>query len=376
VYAGAFRVPQGDAGDPNGDGYSYGGMGIAYDPAKDGLFMVGHIYHNYVGEISIPQIVNSSNLNQLKTASVLQGLADITEGHLSNVCGSGSDCGDSVNIGGLLVVGSTLIGDAYRYYDANGSAKLSHFSSSTTVSTKGDFKGMFKLGSLNPGLTAGYMTQIPEEWQSALGGKALTGQAGIPIISRGSLGPSASVFNPEDVAKGGTIPATPVVGYPIDHPTLGTYEDTTVNPGGYNKSTVVTGIAFPKGTKTILFFGRQGLGTPCYGIGTADKSKDQQPTGEGTIYCYDPENSSKGTHGYPYSGYVWAYNVDDFIAVKNGKKQMWDIRPYAYWTLGEVQNIDGAAYDAARNRIYISEHCADPGGGYFCGPVVHAYDVK
>ena len=71
----------------------------------------------------------------------------------------------------------------------------------------------------------------------------------------------------------------------------------------------ITGMVFPSGTRTVLFFGKHGMGNYCYGTGGSSGGD-----------CFDPDDSSKGIHSYPYRSQVWAYDANDLIAVKNGQK--------------------------------------------------------
>src|SRR5512141_3173961 len=89
-YLGAFRVPQGDYGSPSYSGFNYGGTALSYNPVNNSLFLVGHSWYQLTAEISVPQIVNSANLGDLKTATVLQPFADITEGNRSNIGAGGA----------------------------------------------------------------------------------------------------------------------------------------------------------------------------------------------------------------------------------------------------------------------------------------------
>ena len=188
------------------------------------------------------------------------------------------------------------------------------------------------------------MTQIPPEWQTAFGGTALTGgccnppNIGAVNPSGMSWGPAAFVFNPDDLGTVNPVPATPVVYYSQSHPTLGSLEQsTTVNPA-FNLMTEVNGVVFPRGTQSVLFFGKTGTSVPCFGNGTDNPALHRQPWpggGSGAVYCYDPleVNGGAGPHAYPYVYYVWAYDVQDFIDVKNGLKNPWDVMPYGQWTL-------------------------------------------
>ena len=79
------------------------------------------------------------------------------------------------------------------------------------------------------------------------------------------------------------------------------------------------------------------------------------------LYCYDPTNAAKGTHGYPYRYQIWAYDLADFAAVKAGAKQPWDVVPYGVWpfelpTPEQTVRIGGVAYDAQRQLLYVSQY--------------------
>ena len=318
----------------------------------------------------------STDLAKISTGEFLQDFSDISEGNLGAVLQNGAK-NNGANMGGLMVYGNKLIGSSYIYYDGSVSAKLSHFTHSLTLSQSGSFKGMYAVGTLNPGFYAGYMAQIPSEWQSAFGGPALTGQCCIAIISRSSLGPAAFVFNPDDLGKINPVTATPLVYYPAEHPTLGDWGGKEINLY-YNMATTVNGIVFPTGTRSLLFIGTQATGVPCYGIGV---STSQPKEGE----CYDPASSSKGTHGYPYKYWVWAYDANDLLTVKNGEKNPWDIRPYAVWSLdlpgsGGGASIQGVAYDPGNQRLYVSQGYADklvPGAGqYDAAPLIQVFSIK
>jgi hypothetical protein len=374
VYQGAFRLPGGKYGAAQqNDSLAYGGTALAYNPTNNSLFMVGHDWEQLVAEISIPQIVNSTQLTSLNTARVLQGLYDITEGHRANIGAGGAAMSGTIKIGGLMVSGGRLIGTSYAYFDGNGEAKLSHFTSGLNLSTRGDFVGMFQVGSSAEGslagLVDGYMAQIPQQWQADFGGPALTGNAALSIISRTSYGPSAFVFDPAELGNKIPLPATAVVYYPQTHATLGDWGST--NPY-FNGATQITGLVFPTGWRSVLFFGRHSTGTFCYGEGTGDSSLAAT-----SGYCYDPAGSSKGTHAYPYVYQVWAYDALDLLSVKNGEKNPWDIKPYAVWQLnfpfGNANAIiNGAAYDPDSQRIFISEAYGDNYGM----PLIHVYRLQ
>ena len=354
VYQGAFLVPRGSTTQTS---FSYGGTALAYNSARKSLFMVGHDWHQRSAEISIPTIINSTSLGSLNTASLLQSFADATEGKLNQI---NPNDPNSKKVGGQLVYNNKLYISGYSYYDGASTQASSHFARPVSLSTTGQVAGPVRVGSQYPGFVSGYMTQIPSEWQSLFGGPALTGNCCLAIVSVQSSGPAASVFNPGNVGASNPVPATPVVGYPYSHP-LGDWGST--NPY-FNGTTQITGIVFPSGTRSVLFFGRHGVGTFCYGTGTE---------------CNDPADNAKGTHAYPYKYQVWAYDANDLVAVKNGTKQQWEVRPYAMWNFNlpfektnDYHKLGGAAYEPSTGLIYVAQGCADTD----CNPIVHAFRVN
>ncbi len=339
TYLGAFSVPNQD-GEGNPLGYS--GHALGYNPANHSLFFGGHDWYQQLCEVGIPATISLSS-----TAAILQDCSDVTEGRLGQI-----DDG-SVKLGGTLAANGRLIVSAYGYYDADGSQVLSHFASTTDLGQSGDVQGPYQVGDW-AGIVSGYMTPIPAEWQTSFGGPALTGSCCLSIISRTSYGPAVSVFDPYDVGMLNPVPAAPLVHYPSSHP-LAEWDATSLY---FNGSTNIVGVAFPTGSRSVLFFGRQGTGEFCYGTGAE---------------CGDPVDSSKGTHAYPYVHQVWAYDALDLLAVKNGQLQPWQVQPYELWQLDEMDDtggatVSGATYDPVSGRLYITERYGE-------SPAVHVYQI-
>ena len=349
VYKGAFRVPRGDLG--GGENFAFGGGPIAYNPVGNSLAIF--LRSKKVVEISIPALTINSSTSTMQTAKVVQTPLDLTDGKWQNIGLNGATLGNDVTPGGLLYYNNRVIGTAYGYYDANNDSVVSHYTASPNWATNGSgFSGFKQVGEYKKtGLVAGYMAEIPPEWQADFGGPALTGLGSIAIFNRTSAGPAASVFDPtkiELVGLGGvtSVPVTPVVQYPEEHRTFGGYEGTSLY---YNMGTQLRGLVFPRGTSSVLFFGRQGLGSTgqgngCYGSGTSvlseaknitelcawfavNPTKTSYACGGANIpsnlcsvdpCCYDPASSGKGDHAYPYVYYVWAYDAKDLLAAKSG----------------------------------------------------------
>src|SRR5438128_6045358 len=294
AYQGAFLLP-GQVSDQKT--FAYGGTALAYNPLNHSLFAVGHDWYQLSAEVTIPRPVKSSRLRDLHRARFLQPFTDATDGRIDATGGTNN------KIGGQLVYRGRLYGAVYVYYDASDSQVVSHWVRPSTSLNSGKAKGLYRVGKLGAGFVSGYMALVPSGWRSLLGGPALTGNCCIPIISRTSYGPAAFAFDPARL--GGAAPGiqdSPLVYYPSQHPALGDW-DATWNPHTgvlFNGATTIRGVVFPKGRRSVLFFGTQGVGPFCYGEGTDRRDLAGKPTPDGTTWCYDPDDSSKGTHAYPY----------------------------------------------------------------------------
>jgi len=351
VYEGVFRVPGGGTDSAT---LNYGGTSLGYNPINNSLFLMGHDQYNRTAEISIPDVVNSANLSDLRTATLLQSFRDATEGRLNSI---NPNDPNSQKIGGHLVFGDRLIITGFSTYDGAGSQNSSHFARPLSLSTSNQVIGPVAVGS-RVHYTSAYMTLIPPEWQSSFGGPALTGNCCRSIIGNQSHGPAVSVFNPDDIGEVNPVPATDLLYYTSQHQ-LGPGQSSQ-NPY-FNLTTRVEGVVFPNGTRSVLFFGSHGIGPYCYGTGSA---------------CNDPARPSKGTHAYPYVYQVWAYDANELLQVKNGNKAPYDVQPYAIWTFNlptekdNEHNIGGAVYDQRTGRIYVSQPRGD-----LKLPIIHVFNV-
>jgi hypothetical protein len=368
IYEGAFRVPE----ESNGESLSYGGQALAYNPLSNTLYL-GSL-HNKVAEVSIPSPVKGTLAEQLPVASFVQPFHDPAEGRLRDIAE------DGVTLGGLLVHDGRLYGTGVIYYDAGNAQRQSHFGRSLDLARAKEVTRIYQVGETGKaGFVAGYMATVPQEWRAALGGPAVTGQCCISIISRTSFGPGLFAWNPADLGRREQLPATPLLYYPQQHATLGPWEGANEVFGG---TTEVAGVAIIDGTRTVLFAGRNGIGKFCYGDGTADAAKaSEQPQPNGEKYCYDPTNASKGQHAYPYRLQFWAYDVNDLAAVRAGRREPWDVRPYGVWPfelppIGDPYPRLGAiAYDAARRRLFMTQLFGDK-DGYSRRPILHVFTVR
>lgn len=380
-YQGAFTLPCRTSGtgvcQPGVfDGVYHRGS-IAYNAVNNSLFVAG-FNPGTIGEVTIETPTKPATYQGLTRGTFIQGLQEATGG-LANT--TSMQTGTSARVGGLLVVGAKLYGTVYSSYDANGTQTHSHFYQDLTLNSNlvGPFilSGTAFQGQGILSYTHEYLAAVPTVWRTALGGPQLTGGACISIISRTSAGPGIYSVDLETLANPAT--AIQLLGYgPITH-----YLDAPYGMSGvhttYNGTCGITGVVFPEGTASVLFFGKIGLGAYCYGQGTTNASLDGTavPGDPGVIYCYDPEDpGSKGDHTYggQYIYKVWAYDAHDLAAVKAGTKQPYDPLPYDEWDMAFPYHccqaeVIGAGYDAAHKTIYLGQQTADGTDK----PIIHVY---
>lgn len=343
TYLGAFALPQNQVGESF---FNYGGRALTpwFDPGigAETLLMEGHAwYPGNVAQVRIPPtVVKSGDWRDLPMATVVQGFQDVTDGKMDTAANY------TAFVYGMLPYNGRLILTVSEYYDADGSQVNTHAVSTFNLALTNDLQGFFPINALaSPRSLGGYMTLIPPQWRPWLGGPALTSQCCLAIIGNSSCGPAATVFDPDDVGRETPIPGTTVLYYPLAHPLA---QPDTQNLL-YNLATQIVGVAFPEGSRSVLFFGRHGTGPYCYGTGAE---------------CGDPADDSKGTHAYPYQHQVWAYDANDLVAVRNGERLPWELRPYATWRLDELDasgdaKMVSAGYDPGRGRLYVAQSYGD-----------------
>jgi hypothetical protein len=354
-YLGAIRLPAGPpAGQKWASSFAYGGGAMAYNPKRDSLFLLGHDHHQLVAEISVPRPVRSRSVAALPVARVLQPFADVTGGLRK----------EGWMVGGLLVDRDRLLWTAYVYYDAPAAVKVSHGFSTLDLS-RPNARGIYSLANVPAGAVAGYMAHVPDDWRERFGARVLTGQAGIPIVTRTSAGPAAVGFDPDQLGPQ-PAPTGVFLYYPLAHPLDRLDRKSDV----WNFASGLGGMAFVSrgGKAAVMFFGRRGLGEYWYGLAEEGGKKD-------------PASIYKGPHAPPYSTAVWFYDPADLLAVKEGLKRPWEARPYHVAPLpgafpSPTGELGGVAYDPRSGRLYVAQPRGDrESNPYEPLPVVHVVEV-
>lgn len=333
-YLGTIALPGKDAKDIP---LTYGGHALGM--AEDGMSLYySCIYGGGIARVSLPEPGGRAEL--LEPCIGLKTLKELDPNDPN-----------PKRIGGVLAWNGRLVLSGYATYDAGGMVSKSHWVGTSAA----DAQGPFTVGDGRAGLVGGYMAVIPEEWRALLGGPALTGLCCVSIISRSSYGPTVSVFNPDELGTKKKIPAKMLLGYPHEHQTLGPYDFANEY---WSSNVLIGGVVFPSGTRSVLFIGRHGTGY-CYGEGTSDPALHFTKKPDGVDWCYDPTAEAKGAHGFPYRHMVWAYDANELVAVKQGRRDPWNPKPYAIWMLPEMSGgtgdawMNGAVYDPRRRRIYM-----------------------
>lgn len=369
MYEGAFRLPASTFGTSS---LNYSQGPIEYNRDNNSIFIVGHAHHQQIAEFQVPGLSKDSNLGNLPIAGApLQSFTTILD-RTTNGNPQSLD-----RIGGMEYVytdsGGQLIINAYEYYDAPGNnsqttsvARNSNILESCTIDGYYTFAG-------GAGHTSGWISPIPAEWRSALGGDSLTGQSsGIPIISRTSVGPSAFSFNTNTFFTGSTptpVPTTKLLDFSLRNPLHDDLSNDSRNNSLWTHlSRVVFGLIVP-GTSTYLTVGHSG--------------------GHESGVCYKcTQNNGNLCGGYcahdadDYYHYYWLWDVEDLIAVKNGTLNSYDVRPYAYGefpTPFATQRFGGGTFDPASGLMYLSVQKADRLQGTYSNPpviVAFSFDVE
>jgi hypothetical protein len=349
TYIGAFKTPSATSAPWDANSVEYSEARLAFNPAKNSLFISGHDWHQRIAEISIPT-PKTGALGGLPTATWIQQPANVTWRVPQYTLE------DTVKIGGMIVddQGRLIVG-LYEYYDGDADAVRSHYVVESPANlTTSKIVGLCQVGTLGGGYVGGYMCRVPDELRAQIGKPFLTGMAGIAVTGRASNGPAAFGFDPAALSQQATADATPLVYYPLSNPLR--KEDTQNDY--FNTSTQIRGVTIHG--DEVCFWGTHGTGPWSYTQGGST----------------DPYRPGDNVHAPPYRYQRWVYKLADLLAVKAGTKKPWEIQPrveaYTMPSYGDSSKYaGGVAFDPATNRVFVGQRYGDG-----AKPVIHVFQVS
>jgi hypothetical protein len=381
TWTGAFKVPTGNQGDSQ---FGYGGLALGYNSAGNGgagsLYFSCHADENLpwnsMGEITIPTALTSEPLSTLNRATTLQVCRDETDGKADDASG-----GVNMQIGGIAVIGSgasarvisnrnlKFSGPTYEYSffaspldldisnsDAVGPVEIN---SSTELSS-------LVVSAMQQQAVAGYISEVPTEWQDDLGGTHIAGWMFGSVIAAGGWCPTVMAFDAADVEGAGTNGKVTGValmacggnsGTPLRRGPGSYLLDYNGSTELYNQGTWLAGCFIPaNGKRSLLCLIRFTLST--YAGGGQVCYKGEQGDAFGGLpgqSCSMTDCCGCGVvSGDPYAFGIAAYDLNDLIAVKNGSKSLWEPRPYSIWFLSRSDDSPMAYLPASQHQLGLA----------------------
>jgi hypothetical protein len=374
TYLGSFRVHNSYFDVPSiiNEGYA---QAIAFDAAGDSgagsIYILSSLNSNSC-EVTIPASFAdgfTTPYASLPEATILQSAVNVsgwTSGYdFSGIYGQLIYNGNLIQTGGQLYTPSApLITHSKR--TKNLSANVTAATSLVTPSG----------GYGNGRYLSGPMCLIPSAWQTALGGKALTGWAGISVNVNSNKGPPAYAFDP-DLIGTGNITAQTLLYYSNSNPLDEESQVFDLDAKGsqaplWNATSFgygVYGMTIPNGTDSLLYFGLNPVGVQGYSD-TAGYEVDNVNAyyGSGTRNAFDLFQQTRSPFSGTYALQCWAYDLNALASVRSGSTLPYNVKPYAVWSMSlpytalsstnsnAVPNkspVAGAIYDPANKRLFI-----------------------
>lgn len=381
---------------------------IALSPNTNSFFISGRPYES-IAEYAIPDIVNSTNLEDLAfTGEPLQDFSNFSESPSFT-----TEYNDIRNIGGMELVGDKLIVSVFDPYDA---ASASGFDVDNFFIIEDAYNlessevtGYFQME--DKMFAAGWLSPMPPHLQEELGGDYFAGSARqASINARWSTEPSGYSLNINEFLEtdaGGLAENTTFQRYTFNdslhehstnyiRQTTGTYtspftlEEQENCPEFYTDNTkwkqecVLDNDLWTDTSEA--FYGAIIHGTNTYlslgilsGAASGISYKNTPIDGRGQCPGHCPHIWTDRDN------YIWLFDVQDMIDVKNGLSNPYDARPYEYGAIklpfddlnedGVISYITGADYDPASNRLFIAMGRADPFQDFESTAVILVYDI-
>ena len=287
---------------------------------------------------------------------------------------------DYFRITGMSLVEGQLLINYINWYDAGGNETDTSVRLMMPDSlAESDMFGPYQLE--GKAHAAGWISEIPVEWQAELGGTHITGHAHGSIRSRLSVGPSAFVWSPASsilAQTEGSVETQVALDFPLSNIL---YDKTHYNEADFNLSAVLAnedghndlwtaisgasyGFIIP-GTDSYLTVGFSGGNES--GVGYKITQDNGHLCGGYCTYAADDNYN-----------YYWLWRVSDLVKVRNGELEPYEIRPYDYGKLDtppSTARVFGGAYDEVTQTLYLALKNGDTVSTYSRPPLFLVYQV-
>ena len=331
VYQGACKLNNADVGT---SGLRNNTSAIAVDVPNSRVFAISHSWEYHLGAFALPTLSTSTDYNALPVGANTQPFFN----HKTKppVALSGTSTVDIPTY--LALVNGELVCNMAPYYTGAGvSPETTFVLQNPNDLANSAAKGWHKLDVAEKG--SQWITPIPTEWQTLLGGDTLWGasNAKLAINSRLTMGVSAYAVSSASftgaVADSVTIPTTQLMGHTLDKQmhydrlSQERLNDLWGEFGGAHSGFIIPG------TRTYCVIGTHGGEK-----GTQYKLADDVGTVSGG---YAPRFI--GDNYYKY----WLFDLNDLIAAKNGQRAKHDVLPYSYGKFSHpFQYLTNSSLDA------------------------------
>ena len=373
TWAGAFRLPI-TGYYPYYEAYQSGLPSITVVPSQT-VFYMGVARNGSAqatglpaAKLSLPVVVNSTVKANLNTATFLSSpiYYDTSEGQYTSI--------PNGNINGIFWNNNKLYITAAYFYETTNNVPTIYSRPDTFTSST--ISGPAKINNTSRQYSFGFDVTAPSAVSGGINDLAVGGSAG-SIVSTLSRGPSLFAFNDSSLTTGTTnLTGQNLLAYDSDARALCQLYGFTFhqqNPWYQLGVSSINGFAWIQNKPVVLFFGTHGIGQSWYGALNTGGAFIEEPSILSNVPGQVATNAgnAKGNQVYPYVPYVWAYDQQDLIDVKNGTKQYYQIKPYDVWTLdfpsqylpdfkgGTGGMVGVASHDPAAKRIYVALRDSD-----------------
>ncbi|MFH1685557.1 MAG: hypothetical protein ABH983_04580 [Candidatus Micrarchaeota archaeon] len=391
-YLGAFRLPEASGG----SNWEYSGYAATYYPEGDpdgtdeypgSIFAIGHDHHQQVSEISIPEPIISSNIEDLNTATTLQEFSDITGGMFGEL---------EIPRAGLAYLPAQENQNSGKIYfswgqhhedSANPSFGWSELDLSNPQTT-----GAWYFGTFSTYTTNDYMFDIPENWaaENTPELRLATGRFRDGLWS--GRGPALYAYGPYNEGNppevGSTLEmVTPLLlyGEQVGND-LYIQSDESMAINNFAESDEWSGGSWltTEEKSAVIIVGTRGVGDTWYGF---SNGVVYPVDGVGdAVYPDVPDwpHDARGWWSEDIEAQILFYNPADLAKVANGEMKTYEPQPYAIMNIneylydpgydyerGKMYSLGAVTFDRENGLLYVFERLADEDEK----SIVHVWEV-